>query len=351
MKVYLVNCDEWLLPTSGLELIAQQGYEVAGNWLAKPYRQGLEEFAPDVIVYAPDRRAVPTPHIPIPRMELATEVVRSIPTILWALYPDYLTGWDHTKNEHANGFIEPVRQMLPYFRATLANSRFTKELLETRAPGYRFDVCYLCIDTMAIDREIAGHQRGDRTRTVLWHHRWATDKNLPSAIEILLELATEYPDVTFYLGRKEEWDEDFWVPQWLRDFYAVKAPALERLSNIRYGRNFSTQKEYWQFLAGMDIAFSCSYHETFGVALLEQAYAGCACVVPRRIAYPEVHAETLITEPSRVAEGIRSLLQDSSLFNQVATASRANAAKYTVERTITTLLKHVDTVLRDAGRL
>ncbi len=59
------------------------------------------------------------------------------------------------------------------------------------------------------------------------------------------------------------------------------------------------------------------------------------------MAYPEVHAGTLVMESSRVAEGISSLLQDAARWAQVAVSSRANAARYTVEKTVKTLLTFV----------
>ena len=76
-------------------------------------------------------------------MEMPLEVVKEVPTVLWALYPDYLTSWDKENNAHADGLVEAFREMLPYFRVRLTNSVFTKELLEARAPGYTFEVCYL----------------------------------------------------------------------------------------------------------------------------------------------------------------------------------------------------------------
>ncbi len=340
MRVYLVNVDYGVLPKRAWQLMTQQGIQVTGNWSDPPYKQELVEFAPDVIVYAPHRQKAALSWRDA-ALNLPLELVKKVPTILWALYPDYLTGWDHERNEHAKGPLEPVQHMLPYFRASLANSRFTKELLKARAPGFTPAVCYPAIDTAGIDHRVALRQRGPRAHTVLWQHRWATDKNLPGALEIVLELAPKHPDVTFYLGRKENWDEAFWSPQWLKDLYAAKSPELEPLSNVRYSRHFPTREEYWDFISSVDIAFSCSYHETFGIAMLEQAYAGAACVVPNSVAYPEVHAGTLVVEPSRVAEGISSLLQDAAQWTQVAASSRANAAKYTVEQTVKTLLPFV----------
>ena len=342
MRVYLVNVDRWILPDRALQMMAQRGYQVGGNWLEAPYRQGLDEFAPDVIVYAPHRQKEPTALRQIPATTLEGDVVKKVPTILWALYPDYLTGWDHANNDHADGFVQPVRELLPHFRVTLANSRFSKELLEARAPGFTFEVCYLCIDTSGIGERAKGRQQIERARNVMWHHRWSTDKNLPGALQTILETAPMHPEVVFYLGRKEDWDEDFWVPKWLKDLYAARSFELERLPNVRFTERFVTQEKYWSVLAGVDIAFSCSYHETFGITLLEQACAGAACVVPNRVAYPEVHAGTLVVPPEEVAAGVESLLNDPAMWRRVAASSKANAATYTVKRSVETLLRFIE---------
>ena len=261
--------------------MTQGGHEVAGNWAAAPRRRSLAGFAPDVIVYAPHRQEENLSWRAA-ALTLPGELLRRVPTILWALYPDYLTGWDHAKNEHGNGFLDAVRQILPLARATLTNSRFSKQLLEARGPGFTFEVSYLGIDTKSIDEARDRSQRSHKSRSVLWQHRWATDKNLPVAMEIILELAPKHRDVTFYLGRKENWDEDVWVPHWLRELYAVRARQLAGLKNFHYSPYFERPVDYWRFLCEIDLAFSCSYHETFGITMMEQAYAGAACVVPHR---------------------------------------------------------------------
>lgn len=341
MRLYLANIERWGLPERGQRLIVRRGHQLAGNWLEPPFQQSLREFAPDLIVYAPHRQQQPLSWRDA-AITLSVEILEEVPTILWALYPDYLTGWDLVRNEHADGFLEPVRQLLPHFRAALANSRFTRELLEARVPGFIFEVCYPGIDTKGIDAMRGQRRQGARARTVLWQHRWAIDKNLPGALEVVLELAPKHPEVTFYLGRKENWDEEFFSPPWLKELYATHAPGLESLANVRSGRAFSTQEEYWNFIGGVDIAFSCSYHETFGIGMLEQAYAGAACVVPCRVAYSEVHAGAMVVEPSRLGESISTLLQDPTLWTKVVASSRANAAKYDVEETVDTLLKAVE---------
>ncbi|MCH8832000.1 MAG: glycosyltransferase family 4 protein [Chloroflexi bacterium] len=343
MKIYLANIHQWHVPEGVSRLIMEQGHQLAGNWrevrnrdwglgrrAARRALQSLEQFDPDLIVYSPHRHET--------AITLGLDMVKQVPTILWALCPDYLTGWDRERNEHEGGFLDSVREMLPYFHVNLANSVFTKELLESRVPGYTFEVCYLGIDTKGIDEAAARKRRGERATTVLWQHRWTTDKNLPEALDIVRRLARRHPSTTFYLGRKEEWDEPFWAPQSLKDYYFSVSDELNSLSNIRYSLPFETQREYWEFIAGADIAFSCAYHDTFGIGMLEQAYAGAACIVPNRVVYPEVHSGALVMPPSEVEAGIESLLEDPALWARVGTASRDNAAKYNLACTAERLL-------------
>ena len=349
MKIYLANVDQWVLPERAWALIETRGHEVAGNWAAAPRKKGVQEAAPDVIVYAPHRQKEDLAWRDA-ALSLPLELIRDVPTILWALYPDYLTGWNHDRNDHGPGFIEPVRRALPLFRSTLTNSLFSKTLLEARAPGTNFGVCYLCIDTKGIEESASRLEGQAPGRNVLWQHRWATDKNFQGALEIILDLAPRYPDVTFYLGRKENWDEATWVPQWLRHLYTEQAREIDQLENVLYSRYFETQEEYWRFLSGIEIAFSCSYHETFGIAMLEQAYAGAACVVPKRAAYPEVHAGALIMSPDQIGQGIESLLRDPTRKAAVAATARANAARFSVEATVETLLQFVERSLAEPSK-
>jgi hypothetical protein len=45
-----------VLPERAWALIEARGHEIAGNWAASPRRKGVQEAAPDVIVYAPHRQ-------------------------------------------------------------------------------------------------------------------------------------------------------------------------------------------------------------------------------------------------------------------------------------------------------
>ena len=322
MRLYLANIESWTFPNTGSETLSESGFEVAGNWLDPPFSQPLEKFSPEVVVYAPHRR--------LDALVLERQDLLRTPTILWALYPDYLTGWDREKNEHMDGFLESVGAFMPYFRGYVAASEFTKSLLEERIDGYEFDVCFLGLDLEGMDRCRSENGASHSNLTLLWHHRWRTDKNLQGALDIIERLATKHRDVTFVVGRKEDWDEPFWVPQSLRDYYAMAVTRLGRLGNIHFKSRFDTQSDYWRFLSHIDIAFSCSYHETFGIALLEAAYAGVACVAPKTVAYPEIHSGAVLVDHAQIESALEQLIQDSEFRSQVAHRCRLNAKKYDV---------------------
>ncbi len=325
MRVYLANIDVWTFPDRGREMLCQTGLEVAGNWMAPPFDRQIEAFCPDVVVYAPHRR--------VDALALHEEDLIRTPTILWALYPDYLTGWDREKNEHEDGFLESVAVLMPYFKRHLAQSFFTKRLLEERINGHRFNVCFLGIDLEGIDRCLRDNRTQRSGVTVLWQHRWRTDKNLQGALDVIESLAAKHRDVKFIVGRKEDWDEPFWVPQSLKDYYADAATRLNRLGNVQFISRFETQVDFWRLLSEIDIAFSCSYHETFGIAMLEKAYADIACAVPNTVAYPGIHSGAVLVRHSQIASAVDRLIQESEFRAGVAQRCRQNASKYDVSTT------------------
>ena len=325
MRVYVANVASWTFPNQGSEMLCQNGFEVGGNWLDPPFQRQLKDFSADVVVYAPHRR--------VDAVVLHKKDVLRVPTLLWALYPDYLTGWDREKNVHMDGFLESVADIMPYFRRHAVNSFFTKRLLEERIEGFQFEVCFLGLDLEAIDRCRRGKRPERSSLTVLWQHRWRTDKNLRGALNIIETLAAKHRDVAFLVGRNEDWDEPFWVPQSLKDYFAQALPRLARLGNVHFLSGFATQVEYWRLLSEVDIAFSCSYHETFGIAMLEAAYAGAACVVPNTVAYPEIHSGALVVNHSEIASGLSRLVQEPQFRAEVAHRCRQNAGKYHVNST------------------
>ena len=333
MKLYLANIESWTFPSGGSEILREHGFDVGGNWLDPPFHRELEQFSPDVVVYAPHRRT--------DAVVLQKQDILRTPTVLWALYPDYLTGWDREKNEHVDSFLASVAELMPYFQRHLTLSVFTKRLLEERIDGFQFEVCFLGIDLESIDRCRLDNRANGSELTVLWQHRWRTDKNFQGALQIIERLAAKHRNVTFVVGRKEDWDEPFWVPQSLKEYYADALIRLRRLGNVQFMPRFGTQVEYWRFIAGIDIAFSCSYHESFGIAMLEKAYAGVACVVPNTVAYPEIHDGAVSVDHAQIGSALDNLILEPEFRAIVAYRCRENAKKYSIRRTSEELIRLV----------
>jgi glycosyltransferase involved in cell wall biosynthesis len=320
VKIYLANVDLDLFPPPAHAVLTRKGHLVAGNL---SHRSGptLDEFRPDLVVYVPTRRC--------DGIRLTAEVVERTPTVTWILYPDQLLGWNELANRHGEGLRGEDLDLFRLCDLNLANSTYTKSLFAACCEDLFFDVCHLGIDSVGIARA-AGRQQ--LRKSVLWQHRWSSDKNLANALEIVASLAVRRPDVTFYVGRHEDW-QPCYVPQSLRDHYGRFAAASQSLPNVVLVPPFARRLEYWRFLRSIDVAFSCSYHETFGVAMLEQACAGAACVVPRTAVYPEVHRGALVVPMEKVIVAVDSLLGDELLWRHASKRARLNAHRYDVRMT------------------
>jgi glycosyltransferase involved in cell wall biosynthesis len=320
-RLYLANVAEEFIPTRALEILKGLGWKVAGNFY--PGSPSVKDFAPDVLIYVPTRRpdAIALPPV---------DQLANVPVLMWALYPDQLTGWDVERNSPGTG-LDPLAQVLYRPSAMrLANSNYTKELLAPATGLDDFDVCPLGIDTAAIKQAVGKRQRREAPTAVLWQHRWSSDKNLAGAFEVILYLAGKYPHVTFYLGRENDW-QPCYVQSSLRSDHLRFIAAACRYHNVVAVPRFASQRGFWRFLRNVDIGFSTAYHESFGLSMLEQAYAGAACVVPNHAAYAEIHAGAMIVPLQDIAEAIETLLQDPHAWQGVIASSYRNASKYDIE--------------------
>jgi glycosyltransferase involved in cell wall biosynthesis len=320
-RIYLANVAHEFVPRRALRVLDSLGWSAHGNFFdALP---SLEAFQPDVVVYVPTRRP---DAVSLARVDELFDV----PLLIWALYPDQLIGWDVRTNSFGE-HLDPVADVLfrePAMR--LANSRFSKSLLEDATGLKDFRVCPLGIDTTGILNAAGRRSDKDRATSVLWNHRWSADKNLATALDVFLELAARYPDVTFYLGRSGDW-QPCYVPETLRQEYRRFEAAARRHENLLLLPRFPTRRTFWRFLRDVDIGFSTSYHETFGLTMLEEACAGVACVVPNHAVYPETHTGALLVALENVAAGIASLIDDPALWRQTARSSQQNALTYDIE--------------------
>ena len=88
-------------------------------------------------------------------------------------------------------------------------------------------------------------------------------------------------------------------------------------------------------LARRPVFVSAAVYETFGLAALEAAQAGCALVLSDIPTYRELWDDAAIFVPARDAAGfaaaIDRLIADPELREAMAAAARVRARRYTVE--------------------
>jgi len=117
---------------------------------------------------------------------------------------------------------------------------------------------------------------------LIWAARWEHDKNPGLFFEALAELKQRGVDFRVSV-----------IGESFRDVPAVFDEAKRRFADriVRWGYQPS-RAEYEQALAEADVFVSTADHEFFGIAAVEAALAGCVCVLPRRLAYPEVFGDS-----------------------------------------------------------
>ncbi len=118
-----------------------------------------------------------------------------------------------------------------------------------------------------------------RTRPplILWNHRWEYDKNPVEFFTLLQDLiADDYAFEVAILG------EHFNPPP---DIFLVNRELLgDRLVHFGYVEKFA---DYAAWLWRADILPVTSFHDFFGISVVEAVYCNCYPLLPDRVAYPE----------------------------------------------------------------
>jgi glycosyltransferase involved in cell wall biosynthesis len=116
---------------------------------------------------------------------------------------------------------------------------------------------------------------------IVWAARWEHDKNPEdffAAVKLLRQKGADF--------RLSVTGQSF------RDVPGVFALAREEFSqHIDHWGFLEEPRQYHRILEESDVFVSTAIHEFFGISAVEAAAAGCAVLVPQRLAYPEVFSE------------------------------------------------------------
>jgi len=338
IKVFFEDVWEEIITRRGFSLLENNGIFAIGNYFQTKRRVSIPEIPrvkPDIVIATN------------PELRLLQFVSPKTPLIFYALFPDKLIGWDEKKRSYKRKISNRFYQSRMKLIKVLTNSCYTKKLIEKSLPSFfelKIEVCPLGIDVKSIaniEPLIIGKESKVR---VLWNHMWRMDKGFISALEIIDDLSKKYPEVEFYIGRKERWGGKS-VGK-LKKVWRLIAPTLLKRKNIFIKATFSLQDEYWRFIKSMSIGFSTAYHETFGLSMLEQAAAGIACVAPYGEVYPETLPEAMLVPRNQIEAAITKLIESEAERKRVAVSCQRNAEKYSIEKFVNRLVRHLISVIK-----
>ena len=246
---------------------------------------------------------------------LAGEAVADVPRIVYfhenqLLYPNRHTAeWDYqfaltniTSALAADRCLFNTRYNLDGFLAEIPG--FLREFPDHRPRGVveriaaRSEVVQPPFDPAPFDA--APVSRGGRPR-IVWPHRWEHDKDPEAFFAAVGVLAAEGLEFEVAVAGQS-----------FRETEALVVEAASSLGDrlVHVGEPGS-RAEYARLLASADIAVSTARNEFFGLAMLEAAYAGCAPLVPDRLAYPELYpAEMRYGTQEQLVARLRSLIAE-----------------------------------------
>lgn len=261
---------------------------------------------------------------------LAGDATAGVPRIVYfhenqLLYPNRHTAeWDYqfaltniTSALAADRCLFNTHYNLDGFLAEIPG--FLREFPDHRPQGVTERIAARCevlappFDPSPFD--VAQVTRGPRPR-IVWPHRWEHDKDPEAFFAAVRALAAEGLEFEVAVAG-----------QAFRETEALVGEAAAALEDrlVHLGEPGS-RDEYAVLLASADIAVSTARNEFFGLAMIEACYAGCAPVVPDRLAYPELYpADARYGTKEQLVARLRSLVVE----RPVPGSARGIAERYT----------------------
>ena len=118
--------------------------------------------------------------------------------------------------------------------------------------------------------------KGEKT-TILWNHRWESDKNPELFYRALIHLKKHGFEFKLIICGKEYRSRPVAFDQIKEDFK----------DDIIHWGFVEDRSMYWTLLSQSDVALTTSNQDFFGISVVEAIHAGCIPLLPNRLAYPE----------------------------------------------------------------
>jgi len=157
-------------------------------------------------------------------------------------------------------------------------------------------ILYPGINFGEIDALASGTVQAGEPPLIIWNHRWEHDKNPEDFFAALTALHRD--GIEFRCGV---------LGQRFRDSPSCFEQARRDLGErfVHFG-HLPDRNRYLELLAQGDIVVSTAHHEFFGVAVIEAVRAGCLPVLPNRLSYPELFADTYLYPEDGLYEHLKA---------------------------------------------
>ncbi|MFP4560066.1 MAG: DUF3524 domain-containing protein [Thiohalorhabdus sp.] len=196
-----------------------------------------------------------------------------------------------------DSFLEGAREMLGAIR----DHGEAEKVNEVAAKS---TVLPLGLELRALDRHRPQEPVRSSPPLLLWNHRWEHDKNPEGFFRVLRALAAEGLEFRVaVLGR---------APRRPPPAFAEGRKTLgDRIVHFGYAEDAA---DYARWLWAADILPVTSYHDFFGISVMEAVYCGAFPLLPRRQAYPGLlprswHPHCLYGDEEELTGRLRELLR------------------------------------------
>ncbi len=136
----------------------------------------------------------------------------------------------------------------------------------------------LGLNLSALDLDPSISSKSSNEHVILWNHRWEEDKNPKLFFETLMALSEENISFRLIVLGKE-------YSRSPKIFTLAKQLLREHIDHWGY---VDDRYQYTQLLHQATILPVTSYHDFFGISVMEAAYCGAYLFLPRRMSYPDL---------------------------------------------------------------
>ena len=185
---------------------------------------------------------------------------------------------------HRHEFLSATRDFLKKFRDF-------QELSSVEEIEKKSEILAVGINFAELDKfKVQGLDLKEKVSTsspiLLWNHRWEHDKNPEGFLTLLDNLIKKNFDFRLVVLGEQPGNK-------AKQIESYKEKLGERILHWGYAES---RADYISWLWASDIIPVTSYHDFFGISVVEAVYCNTLPLLPERLAYPEVFSDKVFKD-------------------------------------------------------